>query len=179
MSDQFVGEIRLFAGNYAPEGWHFCDGTVLPISGYDTLYAVLGTIYGGDGISNFGLPDLRSRAPMHQGTGANPVLTQRVIGAKFGTEAESISTAQLAAHSHIFTAANANATLLTVQNNVLAITPVGDNFYAPASSDPSQQVNLISGMIGTVGGGGQHDNRMPYIALNYIIALQGYFPQQQ
>ncbi len=179
MSDQFVGEIRLFAGNYAPEGWHFCDGTVLSISGHDTLYAVLGTIYGGDGATTFGLPDLRSRTPIHQGTGANPTLTPRVLGAKIGTESESISTTQLPSHSHIFCASGVSATLLTIQNNLLAVTPVGDNFYAPQSSDPSQQVNLINGVIGNIGGGGLHDNRMPYLALNYIIALEGYFPQQQ
>lgn len=179
MSDQFVGEIRIFAGNYAPEGWHFCDGTLLTISGHDTLYAVLGTTYGGDGITTFALPDLRSRVPIHQGTGANPTLTPRTIGAKLGTEAESISTTQLAAHSHNFVADNVAATLLTIQGNTLAITPTGDNFYSPASSDPSLMVNLVNGVIGSTGGGGQHDNRMPYLALNYIIALNGYFPQQQ
>jgi len=179
MSDQFVGEIRIFAGNYAPEGWAFCDGTVLPISGHDTLFAVLGATYGGDGATNFALPDLRGRAPIHQGTGANPALTPRVIGTKLGTETETISTTQLAAHSHAFNAENSTAQAVAIQGKVLAVTPAGDNFYAPASSDPTKQVNLINGVIGSTGGGAQHDNRMPYLALNYIIALEGYFPQQQ
>jgi len=176
MSDQFVGEIRIFAGNYAPEDWHFCDGTLLPISGFDTLFAVLGTTYGGNGATDFALPDLRSRAPIHQGTGTG--LTPRVIGGKVGTEMETIATAQLPVHTHALNADNNTAQNVTLKGNVLAITPAGDNFYAPASSDPTQQVNLISGVIGSIGGGAQHDNRMPYLALNFIIALSGYFPQQ-
>jgi microcystin-dependent protein len=179
MSDQFVGEIRIFAGNYAPEGWHFCDGTVLPIPGHDTLYAVLGTTYGGDGATNFALPDLRSRAPIHQGTGANPALTPRVLGTKVGTESETIGTTQLPSHSHIFNADGIEATSLAIQGNVLAMTPASDRFYTAEPTDPSLKINLINGVIGNTGGGSLHDNRMPYLALNYIIALDGYFPQQQ
>jgi microcystin-dependent protein len=180
MSDQFVGEIRLFAGNYEPQGWAFCDGRVLPISGYDTLYAVLGATYGGDGATNFALPDLRSRAPIHQGTGANPALSPRVLGDKLGTESETIGTTQLPTHTHAFTASSQAATALTIQGNVLATTPTSDLFYAPQStSTPPLEVNLVNGVIGNTGGGSLHDNRMPYLALNYIIALSGYFPPQQ
>jgi len=179
MSDQFVGEIRIFAGNYAPQGWAYCDGSLLTISGHDTLYAVLGTTYGGDGISNFALPDLRSRAPIHQGTGTG--LTTRIIGSKIGTETVAINSIdQLPAHSHSFMASSQPATALTIQGNVLAETPAGDNFYAPKSTvTPPLEVNLINGVIGNTGGGTIHENRMPFLALNYIIALEGYFPQQQ
>lgn len=178
MSDQFVGEIRLFAGNYAPEGWAFCDGTVLSISGHDTLYAVLGTMYGGDGITNFALPDLRSRVPVHQGPG--PGLTPRIIGAKLGTESETIGEAQMAAHNHTLMASGQAAGALTIQGNVLAVTPSGDLFYSPQStSTPPLEVALTPGTIGFAGGAFAHDNRMPYQALNYIIALDGYFPQRQ
>ncbi len=177
MSDQFVGEIRLFAGNYAPEGWAFCDGTVLTISGHDTLYAVLGVTYGGDGITNFALPDLRSRAPMHQGQGTG--LTNRIIGSKFGSETATVSINQLASHSHTFVASSGSANLQTISGNVLAVTPTSDNFYVAEPTDPTLKINLVNGVVSNTGGGGLHDNRMQYLALNYIIALNGYFPQQQ
>ncbi len=176
MSDQFVGEIRLFAGTYAPQGWAFCDGTVLTISGNDTLYAVLGFTYGGNGSTTFALPDLRGRAPIHQGQG--PGLTNRQIGLKFGTESVTITSNQLTNHSHLFCASGSNATEQTISGKVLAATPSGDNFYVAEPTDPDLKLDLVNGVVGSIGGGQYHDNRMPFLALNYIIALNGYFPQQ-
>lgn len=180
MSDQYVGEIRLFAGDYAPQGWALCDGTLLSISGNETLFSVLGTTYGGNGSTDFALPDLRGRVPLHQGTGANPTLTPRLIGSPVGTELETIGTTQLPSHTHAFNASSQAATALTIQGNVLATTPSSDLFYTPQSTvNPPLEVNLINGVIGNAGGGALHDNRMPYLALNFIIATQGYYPQQQ
>ncbi len=175
MGDQFIGEIRLFAGKVVPSGWLFCNGQEVSIQLYSTLYSLIGTRYGGDGIRSFAVPNLMSRAPMHQGTG--PGLTQRILGTKVGSETVIISEANLPAHSHIFNASSSDAELQTIEGNVLAVTPPYDLFYVPKSTTtPSLETNLINGVIGNTGKNGSHENRMPYLAINYIIAYEGIFP---
>ncbi len=178
MSDQYVGEIRLFAGKVVPSGWHICDGSMLNIKDNDVLYAIIGTTYGGDGVTSFALPNMLSRAPMHQGTGIG--LTSRIIGMKLGNESVSITQSNLPYHSHTFYASARNADSQTIQGNVLAITPTSDLFYVPKSTTtPPLETNLINGVIGNTGGNASHENRMPYLAISYIIALTGIFPTQE
>lgn len=188
MSDQYVGEIRLFAGNYAPEGWGLCDGTLYPISGYETLFSVIGTTYGGNGSTNFAVPDLRGRVMVSQGTGLN--LTPRVIGQTGGSENVTILASQLPVHAHALTPANVVATLKAVNvtannknppNNSLAVNVAADTYvrYNTASPDATMNAKSIdaAGSTDNSGSSQPHPNLQPYLTLNYIIALNGYFPQ--
>ena len=163
MSLPYVGEIRLFAGNFAPAGWMFCDGALLPISENETLFQLIGTTYGGDGQNTFALPDLRSRIPIHQGNGF-------VIAETGGVEQVTLTVNQMPIHTH---APQANT------NNGTATTP-SDNFWA-ASADSSPYaigatVNMNAGAVSQVGGSQPHDNMLPYLAVNFIISLFGIFP---
>ena len=126
MSEPYVGEIRMFAGNFAPRGWAFCDGQLLAVSQNDALFSLLGTIYGGDGRTTFGLPDVRGRVPVHQGTG--PGLSQRRLGSKGGSEDVTLTSNQLASHSHDF---NANTALADSEMPTGRVVAQGDgvNFY--------------------------------------------------
>lgn len=172
--EPFLGEIRIFAGNFAPDGWNMCDGTLLSISSNDALYALIGTTYGGDGQSTFALPDLRGRVPVHQGQGQG--LSQYIIGQVGGTEEVTLITNQMPSHNHLIvatteagktndpTGAFLGAALDTCKLYLTA-TP------ADTAMDPS--------MIGPSTGGNQpHENRQSFLAMNYIIALAGVFPSQ-
>lgn len=161
MGTPFIGEIRLFAGTFAPAGWSFCDGSLLPISGNETLFQLIGTTWGGDGQSTFRLPDLRGRVPVHAGNGV-------VLGESFGVEQVTLTTSQVPAHTHALLASGQPAT---------ASSPVGNHFaqaedplYAPAPAN----VSLVT--TTTAGGGQPHDNRQPYLGLSFIISLFGIFP---
>ncbi len=176
MSEPFVGEIRMFAGNFAPRGWAFCDGQLSSTSQSDALFSLLGTIYGGDGISTFGLPDLRGRIPTHQGTG--PGLSERKLGSKTGSETVILTTNQIPSHSHSFMGSRKNATDTALSQKIFAKGPPGDLFYAPKSDDPSKQVNLITDTIQNAGGSGPHSNLMPSLCINFIIALVGIYPSR-
>jgi len=177
MSDQYVGEIRLFGGNYPPKDWAICNGTTLPITDYPELFSLIGATYGGDGRTDFALPDLRGRLPMHYGMG--PGLTNRLQGSFFGAENVTLNLDQIPAHSHIFYASSDAALELQINGNVLAETPANDNFYAPESTtNPPLEVQLIGNVIGNTGGNGAHSNIMPVLAVNYIIALKGIYPQR-
>jgi microcystin-dependent protein len=171
MSEPFVGEIRMFAGNFAPRGWAFCDGQLLAVSQNDALFSLLGTIYGGDGRTTFGLPDVRGRVPLHQGTG--PGLSLRRLGSKSGSENETLTINQLANHSHDF---NANAALATVETPAGKVVAQGSgvNFYR----EETQNMNMASGMIGHTGGSRSHANLMPTLCINFIIALFGIYPSR-
>jgi microcystin-dependent protein len=172
MSNPFLSEIRMFAGNFAPRGWATCSGQLLAISSNTALFSLLGTFYGGNGTSNFALPDLRGRFPMHQGQG--PGLTDRVIGEQGGEESVTLSTAEMAAHTHpisgaviansIPTATPSNTSLFTnsAPNALYAITPVN--------------VSLAPQSISLQGGSQPHNNLQPYLSVTFIIALQGVFP---
>ncbi len=172
MSEPFVGEIRMFAGNFAPRGWAFCDGQLLAVSQNDALFSLLGTIYGGDGRTTFGLPDLRGRIPLHQGTG--PGLSARRLGSKGGAENVTLTTNQLASHTHDWNANTADATTAAPQGKVIAA-GVGANLYRQVD----QNTSLASTTIANTGGSQRHTNLMPTLCINYIIALVGIYPSRQ
>lgn len=171
MSEPFIGEIRMFAGSFAPRGWAFCDGQLLAVSQNDALFSLLGTIYGGDGRTTFGLPDARGRVPLHQGIG--PGLSGRRLGSKSGAETVTLTTNQLPSHAHNFNANTAPATGEAPQGKVVA-QGVGVNFYL----DESQDVSMASTMIGHTGGSRSHSNLMPTLCINFIIALFGIYPSR-
>lgn len=172
MSEPFVGEIRMFAGNFAPRGWSFCDGQLLGVSQNDALFSLLGTIYGGDGRTTFGLPDLRGRVPIHAGDG--PGLTPRAIGAKFGDEKVTLTSQQLASHTHtLYTRPDLDATQRNPQNNMLA-RGLAD-LYSSETDGPSP---LDANATTHVGGSQSHTNLMPTICIHFIIALFGIYPSR-
>ncbi len=168
MASPYIGEIRMFGGSFAPLGYAFCNGQLLAISQYDALYALLGTTYGGDGQTSFGLPDLRGRVPVHQGSGAG--LSSRTIGERAGNESVTLISSQFPAHSHTVIATTNPATTVSPANAIFAASP------APAYVAPASQVALSPTAIGSAGGSQPHDNMMPYACINFIIALEGFFP---
>ncbi len=170
MSEPFVGEIRMFAGNFAPRGWAFCDGQLLAVSQNDALFSLLGTIYGGDGRTTFGLPDLRGRIPLHQGTG--PGLSARRLGSKGGPENVTLTTNQLASHTHDWNANKADADLATPAGKVLA----GGSPRMFNAQD--QNASLAASTIADTGGTGSHSNLMPTLCIHFIIALFGIYPSR-
>jgi microcystin-dependent protein len=174
MSDPYLGEIRLFAGNFAPVGWNLCDGTVLAISTNDALFNLIGTTYGGDGVSTFALPDLRSRVPVGQGNG--PGLSPRTIGQSYGTESVTLTTQQIPGHSHMFMTTSGAASVPNPQNALFANTG-GDNLYLPAPNNPEPKA-LAPQAVANVGGSQPHDNIMRSVGMNYIICLEGIYPPQ-
>ncbi len=176
MAESFLGEIRIFAGTFAPENWAFCDGQLVQVNQNTSLYALLSTTYGGDGYTTFAVPDMRGRVPVHQGAGVG--LTPRMMGQKTGIEWTYITSQHMPEHDHSFMASSDAAGELTVKDNVLGRAPSGDNFYAQPSSDPTIQVSLTDGAIGCTGGNQPHMNMMPYLAVHFIIALVGEFPQR-
>ena len=170
MAEAFLGEIRMFGGSFAPVGWAVCNGALLAISQYDALYALIGTTYGGDGVTTFGLPDLRGRVPIHQGTSSLGTYTVGQIG---GTEAVTLTTNQIPAHTHAFLGRAAAANSSDPTGRVLGTA----QFDAYTASD-NTPVNLASDAVAITGGSQPHDTMGPYLAINYIICLEGYFPSQ-
>ncbi len=171
MSEPFVGEIRMFAGNFAPRGWAFCDGQLLAVSQNDALFSLLGTIYGGDGRTTFGLPDVRGRIPLHAGTG--PGLSARRLGSKGGAEKVTLTVNQLASHTHDWNANTAPATGSAPQGKVTADSaPI--NKYEP--QNPT--VDRAAGTILNTGGSQSHNNLMPTLCIHFIIALVGIYPSR-
>jgi microcystin-dependent protein len=171
MSNPFLGEIRLFGGNFAPRGWAFCNGQLLDISTYDALYTLLGTTYGGDGVNTFGLPDLRGRVPVGQGQG--PGLSSRVIGQMAGTETVSLTAPQLPQHTHAPRAVPSAATQASPANGTWAVTGPPPPY---SSGTPAAVMN--PGAIGSAGGGQPHENMIPFLGLSFIIATEGIFPSR-
>jgi len=165
MSNPYVGEIRIFAGNFAPNGWDFCNGLLLPISDYETLFNLIGTTYGGDGVSTFALPDLRSRVPVHQGSGF-------VIGQNGGEETVTLNTTQIPSHSHV-PAANSNPGTQSSPSGAVWAQSTLNEYSSTAPS-----VTMAASALGQTGGSQPHDNMLPYVGLNYIISLFGIFPSQ-
>ncbi len=170
MSDPYVGEVRLFAGNFAPLGWAFCQGQLVPISENEPLFNLIGTTYGGDGQQTFGLPDLRGRVPVHQGQGLG--LTPRQMGEMAGVESVTLTAGQMPAHSHALRASTAAASVTTPAGALLGATSV--NSYDNASAGTPMAAAAITG----AGGSQPHDNMAPTLALNYIISLFGIYPTQ-
>jgi microcystin-dependent protein len=172
MSSPYVGEIRMFGGNFAPAGWAFCSGQLMPISENETLFQLIGTTYGGDGQETFGIPDLQGRMPIHMGQG--PGLSQNYqIGEKAGSEQVTISLNQLPTHNHSWLASNDPSNSLIPTSNMVStplnITP----YFSGAASVP-----LNAQSLQPIGGSQPHDNMMPYLVVSFIISLFGIFPSQ-
>ena len=171
MAEPYIGEIRMFAGNFAPVGWAFCSGQTLAIAENDALFALIGTTYGGDGQDTFALPDLQSRIPLHMGAGLDGITYP--LAQMSGTEQETLTTQQIPVHSHPFvassnTAQNSNPTGQLVGQSAAVFMYIED----AASTPLSQQA------ISPVGGSQPHDNVQPFVCINYIISLFGIFPSQ-
>jgi microcystin-dependent protein len=174
MSEPFLGEIRLFAGNFAPVGWNFCDGTLLPISENDALFNLIGTTYGGDGVSTFAVPDFRGRVAVGQGAG--PGLTPRTMGESYGTETVTLTTQQIPTHSHSFLTTTGAASNPSAAAALFANTG-GDNLYVQNPSSPQPQA-LGQQAVMNAGQSQPHNNIMSSVGMNYIIATEGIYPSQ-
>ena len=166
MYQPYIGEIRMIAGNYAPVGWEFCHGQLLPISENETLFVIIGTMYGGDGESTFALPDLRGRIPIHQGAGYQVAQTG-------GVESVTLSVNQIPSHTHpMLASADPNVTA-GAQGNVLGANATATPFF------PATPTVALSGQAMTpVGGSQPHENFQPYLCVNFIISMFGLFPTQ-
>lgn len=164
MAQPYVGEIRIFAGNFAPAGWMFCEGQLLPISENETLFNLIGTTYGGDGQSTFALPDLRGRLPIHQGGGF-------VLAQTGGAEQVTLTVSQIPAHTHALIASTNNASTANAGGNLLAQTPS----YTPYIGMPANSA-LNAASISSVGNSQPHTNFQPYLCVNFIISLYGIYP---
>ena len=172
MSEPFLAEVRIVAFNFAPRGWAFCDGQILPINQNQSLYSLLGTTYGGDGRTSFALPDMRGRTPIHVGQSEGG--SDHREGQKTGEETHTLSAAEMPQHNHTAQASNTTANLTTPSGNLLANSL--SELYVDATA--SNMVNLRSGTMLNVGGGQAHNNMQPYLAVNFCIALQGLFPSR-
>ena len=168
MAQPFVGEIRMFAGNFPPVGWMFCDGQLLPISENETLFQLIGTTYGGDGESTFALPNLQSRIPIHMGTGSEGITYQ--IGETGGAESVTLTVAQIPAHTHPFTVSGEGG---STSNPGGALPATGVTVYRGAQP---ATVPMNAGAIGPAGGSQPHDNMQPFLCINHIISLFGLYP---
>lgn len=172
MSEPFVAEIRIFAGNFAPRGWAFCNGQLLPIAQNTALFSLIGTTYGGDGRTTTALPNLQGRAPMHPGRG--PGLTDRRLGQRGGTEEVTLSEAEMTNHRHSLRARNAPASANTPTTDTSLARSALGFAYKTAATD----VSLADDSLLPEGGGQAHNNMQPYLAINFIIALTGLYPSR-
>lgn len=167
MAQPFIGEIRMFGGNFPPQGWAFCNGQLQAIAQNDALFALIGTTYGGDGQTTFALPDLRGRLPVHQGAGL-------VLGQLAGEETHTITQTEIPSHTHPMRASGADSTQSTPVGNLTADTTVaGAKIYGPFTSAAP-----MAAAVANVGGNQPHENRMPYVCVSFIIALFGIFPSR-
>jgi microcystin-dependent protein len=171
MVDCYVGEIRMFGGNYAPQDWLLCDGSLLLISMYETLYSLIGTTYGGNGATNFQLPDLRGRIPIGQGTGTG--LTPRVLGQSLGAETVALAIGEAPAHNHAVTAGGAATD--SVPTNKFPGVLTGGLLYSTKSLD-IPVVTMSAAAVGSAGQSFPHENIMPSLCITFIIATNGIYP---
>jgi microcystin-dependent protein len=169
MSEPFLAEVRIVGFNFSPRGWAFCDGQILPINQNQSLYSLLGTTYGGDGRTSFALPDMRGRTPMHVGDGISQ-------GERAGEETHELQEAEIPAHSHQAKASSTTASSASGAGNLLGQTAGGRRPLTPYGG-LTQTTALASNQISTTGGQG-HNNMQPYLALYFVIALQGLFPSR-
>lgn len=169
MSEPFLAEVRMVGFNFAPRGWAFCDGQILPINQNQSLYSLLGTTYGGDGRTTFALPDLRGRSPIHFGSSDGG--QNHPLGQKSGEETHALSVNEMPDHNHIAQASDDAGNTPIPAGNVLAR---GNNLYR----QPTNLTQLHAGTVTNVGGGQAHDNMQPYLAVNFCIALRGLFPSR-
>jgi microcystin-dependent protein len=168
MSEPFIAEIRIFAGNFAPRGWAFCNGQLLPIAQNSALFSLIGTIYGGDGRTTTGLPNLEGRAPMHAGRG--PGLTDRRIGVRTGAESVALAESQMPSHTHQLAGTEEDIDASSPAGNYLA---TGNDLYAATDG-----ATLAGSSLEKTGGSQAHNNMQPYLTLNFIIALVGVYPSR-
>jgi microcystin-dependent protein len=175
MSQPYVGEIRMFAGNFAPAGWMLCEGQLLPISEYETLFNLIGTTYGGDGQSTFALPSLASRVPIHMGTGPGGV--SFALAQSGGTESVTLNVQQLPSHNHALLATNTSPQLSPAGAfpATATSTQAGVSVYGPSTGNT---VAINPNSILPAGGSQPHDNMQPFLVINFIISLFGIFPSQ-
>ena len=175
MSEPFLAQVNIVGFNFAPRGWATCDGQILPINQNQSLYSLLGTTYGGDGRTTFGLPDLRGRTPIHEGNGQG--LSNRQLGSKSGEENHVLLTSEIPSHSHGMIASNNTANQPGPGGNLLAASPaaVGAR-YSGTTTNLNQ--NLAATAVANGGANQGHDNMQPFLTLNYLIALQGLFPSR-
>jgi len=174
MSEPFLAEIRIVGFNFPPRGWAQCDGQILPINQNQSLFSLLGTTYGGDGRTTFALPDLRARAPIHEGQGIG-LPSSYALGEKGGEDDHVLTTPEIPAHTHLpLQATNTDGSSQAPSGNVLART-VSLAYEAAA---PAIGPDIQPGTVSFVGAGQGHENEMPYLALNFVIALQGLFPSR-
>jgi microcystin-dependent protein len=174
LDSNYIGEIRMYAGIYAPSSWKFCDGSLLPISQNETLFTLLGTTYGGDGQTTFALPDLRGRVPVHAGNG--PGLSPVVLGQVSGTESVTMTIGQMPAHNHPLMAQLAEGNVSTPTGNAFADTGSADPDFALGSVTPD--VVMGNNSVSPTGGNTPFSINQPSLAINYIIALYGVYPAQ-
>lgn len=170
MTQPFLGEIRPFGFNFAPKFWAFCNGQIIAISSNTALFSLLGTTYGGNGVSTFGLPDLQGRTPMHRGLGGG--LTDRVLGETSGEETVTLTTSTMPAHSHTYRADTTNGNQRDPRGNGWGAAPSGAERFSPTPDGST----MAPGALTTTGGGGPHENRSPYLAITFCIAMSGIFP---
>jgi len=170
MSEPFLGEVRIFAGNFPPTGWAFCNGQLIPIAQNTALFSLLGTYYGGDGVRNFALPNLVQRMPLHQGDG--PGLSPRELGESGGSSAVALQQNQIPSHSHAQQATTAVATTIGANNSMLS-RPISPN---PPYHDGNNLQAMGPAALGVSGGSAPHNNQQPYLQVNFMIAMQGIFP---
>lgn len=173
MSEPFLAEVRIYGFNFAPRGWAFCDGQILPINQNQSLYSLLGTTYGGDGRTTFALPDLRGRAPMHVGRSNGG--GYHTLGQKSGEETHTLAANEMPEHDHTLHASSTDGDTVNPGGHLLAREP---GLIYQEDAPESDLVPIRSGSIANVGGGQAHENMMPYVALNFAIALQGLFPSR-
>ena len=177
MPSPYVGQIIMFAGDFAPPGWALCDGQLLPISGNEVLFNLIGTTYGGDGSETFALPDLRSRAPI--GQGQRRPLSNYTLGQMVGSETVTLGPNQLAAHTHRVVALTQPGSANVPSGNVLLSALGGQPGPAQAAyAPPDHQVTLNAASVGSAGGNQPHDNRQPYQSVSFCIALTGIYPSR-
>jgi microcystin-dependent protein len=171
MSDQFLGEIRMFGCTFAPVGWALCNGQILSISQYTALFSLIGTYYGGNGTTNFALPNLQGRAAMDQGNGTG--LTPRVLGEQDGSETVTLLISEIPAHNHSFSVdPQAKKESSSVSNTSPAAAPAGTNFYSNAQANGQMNSQTLQ----ATGQSQPHENRQPFQVINFCIALQGIYP---
>lgn len=171
MTDPFIAEIRMFGGNFAPRGWAFCDGQVISIAQNTALFSLVGTTYGGNGQTNFALPNLQGRAPMHWGSG--PGLAQRNIGQTGGTETVTLAQNQMPFHTHTLYGDSGTPSTDVPSNTGYPGTP---DWVLPYQSSANNLVDMANQALVPVGGNQPHNNMQPYLAVNFIIALEGIYP---
>lgn len=171
MPEPYVGEIRMFAGNFAPVGWMFCEGQTLAISENDVLFQLIGTTYGGDGEETFNLPNLASRVPVHMGTGPDGTTYQ--IGEMAGTEQETLTIQQIPSHNHACLVSSAGGNLNTAAGNV-----TGESAAVKIYLDDTPTAQMNAAAITPTGGSQPHENTQPFLCINFIISLFGVFPSQ-